>query len=55
MLANWYVERTTPQYRKKRGQFFTPGIVSDFMVRQFENIDKKNEKQMRKPIFKYKF
>jgi len=43
MLANWYVERTTPVYRKKRGQFFTPGIISDFMVRQFEDIDKKNE------------
>lgn len=43
MLANWYVERTTPEYRKKRGQFFTPGIISSFMIRRFEDIDKKNK------------
>jgi len=42
-LTDWYIERTPPGYRKKRGQFFTPGPISNFMVKQYEGIDKKNE------------
>jgi len=42
-LADWYIEKTVPEYRKKRGQFFTPRVVSEFMVRQFEDITNKKE------------
>lgn len=40
-LTDWYNGRTTPEYRKKRGQFFTPKATSEFMVRQFLDLDKK--------------
>jgi type I restriction-modification system DNA methylase subunit len=39
ILANSYTKKTTLKYRKKRGQFFTPKGISEFMVRQFENIN----------------
>lgn len=40
-LTNWYIDVTTPKYRKKRGQFFTPEETSHFMVRQSVDLDKK--------------
>ena len=40
-LIDWYINATTPEYRKKRGQFFTPKATSEFMVRQFYNLGKK--------------
>jgi adenine-specific DNA-methyltransferase len=39
ILANWYTNKTRLKYRKKRGQFFTPKGISEFMVRQFENFN----------------
>lgn len=42
-LTDWYIERTPVEYRKEKGQYFTPRKVSEFMVRQFEDIDKKEE------------
>ena len=42
-LTDWYLDRTSPDYRKKRGQFFTPGPISSFMVMQYQDIYKKNE------------
>lgn len=40
-LTDWYTSRTTPKYRKKKGQFFTPKAISEFMVRQFLDLDEK--------------
>lgn len=40
-LTNWYTYITTPEYRKKKGQFFTPKTTSEFMVRQFLDLGKK--------------
>jgi len=42
-LTDWYIERTPAKYRKEKGQYFTPRKVSEFMVNQFEDIDKKEE------------
>jgi adenine-specific DNA-methyltransferase len=42
VLAGWYVKKVRPDYRKKRGQFFTPKGISEFMVRQFENLNGKD-------------
>ena len=40
-VTNWYIDATTPKYRKKKGQFFTPEKTSHFMVQQFVELDKK--------------
>jgi len=42
-LTDGYLDRTPLQYLKKRGQYFTPRRISEFMVRQFEDINKKRE------------
>jgi len=42
-LTDWYIERTPIEYRKEKGQYFTPRRVSEFMVNQFENINEKEE------------
>jgi len=42
-LTDWYIEHTPAEYRKEKGQYFTPRKVSEFMIKQFEDIDK-NEK-----------
>jgi len=42
-LTDWYIDKTSPQYRKEKGQYFTPRKISEFMVRQFDNINKKEE------------
>ena len=39
-LTNWYVGRTSPQYRKARGQYFTPQRTGEFMVRQFDDVER---------------
>ncbi|GAH54697.1 unnamed protein product, partial [marine sediment metagenome] len=41
-LTDWYLSRTTTNYRKKRGQFFTPGAISQFMVIQCDEIYRKD-------------
>lgn len=43
VLTDWYIDETSPEYRKKKGQFFTPKIISELMVRQFNDINKKEE------------
>jgi len=40
-LTDWYTSSTTPEYRKKKGQFFTPKAISEFMVRQFLDLGEK--------------
>lgn len=40
-LTDWYIGITTSEYRKNKGQFFTPKITSEFMVRQFQDLSKK--------------
>ncbi len=42
-LTDWYVESSHAEYRKKKGQYFTPRRVSEFMVKQFEDINKKEK------------
>lgn len=39
-LTNWYIDISTPEYRKKKGQFFTPRKTSEFMIRQFTGLNK---------------
>lgn len=40
-LTNLYIDNTSQEYRKERGQYFTPKLTSDFMVRQLQNLTKK--------------
>lgn len=42
-LTDLYIGVTTSEYRKKKGQFFTPKITSEFMVRQFQDLGKKED------------
>lgn len=42
ILAKWYIKKTKLEYRKKRGQYFTPKKISEFMVTQFENVSGKD-------------
>ena len=46
-LTDWYIDTTTPKYRKKKGQFFTPEQTSQFMVRQFVELDKKENDEIK--------
>lgn len=43
MLTNKYIENTTSEDRKSKGQFFTPKSISEFMVRQYNNFHKRDE------------
>jgi len=40
-LTNLYIDNTSQEYRKERGQYFTPKLTSNFMVRQLQNLTKK--------------
>jgi adenine-specific DNA-methyltransferase len=42
-LTDKYIEKTSSQYRKKKGQYFTPKTISEFMIKQFNGINKKGE------------
>ena len=42
-LTNEYIKKTCPLYRKKKGQYFTPKVISEFMAEQFDGISKKKE------------
>lgn len=37
-LSDWYVRKQPLNYRKKRGQYFTPKRVSEFMVQLIDDI-----------------
>jgi adenine-specific DNA-methyltransferase len=37
-LSNWYVRKQSKNYRKKRGQYFTPKRISEFMVQLIDDI-----------------
>ena len=39
-LTDLYIDNTSQEYRKARGQYFTPKLTSGFMVRQFQNLSK---------------
>src|SRR3972149_8273201 len=39
-LTDWYVDKIPIDYRKKKGQYFTPNKISELMVNLFENIGK---------------
>jgi len=38
-LTDWYVDIMPNDYRKKKGQYFTPNKISELMVSLFENIE----------------
>jgi len=40
MLTNEYIENSTSEDRKKKGQFFTPTSISNYMLKQYKNIFK---------------
>lgn len=42
-ITNKYLEITSSQYRKKKGQYFTPKTISEFMIKQFDSINKKEK------------
>lgn len=42
-LSDWYVRKQPLNYRKKRGQYFTPKRVSEFMVQLIDDIPADNE------------
>jgi len=48
-LTDLYLKMTPADYRKKRGQYFTPIKVSEFMIKQFENINKKKRLRILDP------
>jgi len=48
-LTDWYLKITPIDYRKKRGQYFTPSDVSGFMIKQFKNINQKKELRILDP------
>jgi len=43
LLTDEYVNNTTSKDRKSKGQFFTPKTISEFMVRQYNNLHNKDE------------
>jgi len=48
-LTDLYINSTSDQYRKKKGQYFTPKEISLFMVKQFFDIDKKEKIEILDP------
>lgn len=40
-LTSWYISKSAPQYRRKVGQYFTPSKISRFMVRQYDDFNKR--------------
>lgn len=39
-LTDWYISRIPDEDRKQKGQYFTPGKISELMIKQFQNLDK---------------
>ena len=39
-LTKWYVSRSDFQYRKGMGQYFTPTKISEFIVREYDDLSK---------------
>ncbi len=48
-LTNLYIDNTLQEYRKERGQYFTPKLTSNFMVRQLQNLNKRKSIRMLDP------
>ena len=48
-LTNLYTDNTSQEYRKERGQYFTPRLTSDFMVRQLQNLTQKESVKILDP------
>lgn len=48
-LTDWYIVRTPIKYRKEKGQYFTLPEVSEFMIKQFENISEKGKLRILDP------
>lgn len=40
-LTKIYIDNSSQEYRKERGQYFTPKLTSDFMVRQLQNLNER--------------
>jgi adenine-specific DNA-methyltransferase len=39
-LTDWYTSKVPDLHRKQKGQYFTPGKISEFMIKQFQNLEK---------------
>lgn len=48
-LTEDFTRTTTPEYRKEKGQYFTPKLTSDFMVRQFDNLTNREKLKILDP------
>ena len=48
-LSDWYVRKQPLDYRKKRGQYFTPKRVSEFMVQLIDDIPADKELRILDP------
>ena len=48
-LTDLYIDNTSQEYRKERGQYFTPKLTSDFMVRQLQNLAEKESLKILDP------
>ncbi|TFH46324.1 MAG: hypothetical protein E4G94_02685, partial [ANME-2 cluster archaeon] len=48
-LTETCIKTTTPEYRKEKGQYFTPKLTSDFMVRQFDNLTNREKVRILDP------
>lgn len=48
-LTDCYIDSTSQEYRKEKGQYFTPKAISDFMVRQLPNLTKEESVKILDP------
>ena len=39
-LTDWYISKIPNEDRKQKGQYFTPGKISELMIKQFQNLEK---------------
>jgi len=39
-LTDWYISKVPDEDRKQKGQYFTPGKISELMIKQLQNLEK---------------
>ena len=39
-LTDWYISKIPDETRKQKGQYFTPGKISELMIKQFQDFEK---------------
>lgn len=40
LLTDWYISKISDEERKQKGQYFTPGKISELMIKQFQSLEK---------------